>query len=350
LVNVLKAAIAGVGFMSWIHYLAYKRNQRVKLVGFCSRDAKKRAGDWRGIQGNFGPKAELIDVAGLTACEDLDELLANPEIDLIDICLPPYMHVDAACRALAAGKHVFCEKPLGLTTRQCDQIKQAAQQAGRQVLVAQVLPFMGEFQYAYQAARSGQFGQPKRAHFKRIISPPDWIPDFYDASRVGGPLVDLHVHDAHFTCLLFGLPKRVMCSAQVHQGVVKFCHTLMEFDQPGHFVACSSGVTDQRARPFCHGFEVHFEKAVMQYELSVQPQGVEVMPLSVLCADGSAFKPSLEVSDEVAAFSAEIDDLANAIDSGNISDRLSVQHARDAIHICQCLQQSAESGQWVACR
>lgn len=336
--------------MGWIHYLAYQRCKEVQLVGFCSRDEKKRLGDWTGIKGNFGPPGEKIDVSELTVVETLDQMLELPDIDVIDICLPPNLHVETACKALKAGKHVLCEKPLGLNTAECDQILEAARKYQRQVLVAQVLPYMGQFQYAYQSVVDGTYGKPLRGHFKRIISPPDWIPDFYDPKIVGGPLIDLHVHDAHFVRLLFGMPRRVMCSATMKNGLVNFCHTLMEFDEPGIFVATSGGVANQTARPFCHGFELHCEKAVMQFELSVQPQGVEIMPLSVLQQDGTAIQPELPGADDVSGFHEELKDMARSILSGVVEPRLSLQNARDAIHICQCLQQSAETGKWVECK
>lgn len=336
--------------MGWIHYLAYQRCQEVQLVGFSSRDEKKRRGDWSGVKGNFGPPGQQIDLSGLAVYQSLEEMLDDSSIDVIDICLPPNLHVEAACKALEAGKHVLCEKPLGLNTAQCDQILAASLKHNRQVLVAQVLPYMGQFQYAYQSVVDGRYGRPLRGHFKRIISPPDWIPDFYDPESVGGPLIDLHVHDAHFVRLLFGMPRRVICSATMKNGLVNFCHTLMEFDEPGVFVATSGGVADQTARPFCHGFELHCEKAVMQFELSVQPQGVEVMPLSVLLQDSNAVHPELPGADDISGFAAEIQDMARSIRTGVTEPRLSVQYARDAIHICQCLQQSAEIGQWVDCR
>lgn len=346
---MLRAAIAGVGFMGWIHYLAYQRSSNAMLDAFCSRNPAKRAGDWTTIKGNFGPPGEKIPLQGLKVYETLDDILTDPDIDLVDICLPPNLHVDAACRSLQAGKHVLCEKPLGLTTEDCDVILSAADKAERKVLVAQVLPYMGEFQFAYQAALNGTYGKPKSAHFKRVISPPDWIPNFYERSEVGGPLIDLHVHDTHFARLLFGMPSRVMCSAEMKNGLVKFCHSLMEFGDSGAVVATSSGVSDQTARPFCHGFEIQFEKAAMQFELAVLPEGVDIMPLKVLGQDGVAVKPELPVGDEISAFAAEIDDAVASIQTGNLEPRLAGVTARDAIHICQCLQKSAESGNWVSC-
>ena len=141
-----------------------------------------------------------------------------------------------------------------------------------------------------------------------------------------------------------------MCSAEMKDGVVKFCHTLMEFNEPGVIVGTSSGVSDQTARTFCHGFEIQFQSGLMQFELSVLPGGVDMMPLKVMRQDGTAMAPELPSGDEVTAFAAEIDDTVASIRTGKSEPRLDVGIARDAIHICQCLQQSAESGQWVACK
>lgn len=225
----------------------------------------------------------------------------------------------------------------------------AAENAGRSLLVAQVLPYMGEFEFAYRAAQEGRFGRPLRAYFKRIISPPDWIPNFYNRSEVGGPLIDLHVHDTHFVRLLFGMPRRVMCSAELKNGLVKFCHTLMEFEAPGTIIGTSCGVSDQNARPFCHGYEIQFEKALLQFELAAHAGGADTIPLKILGQDGTATQPELAGGDEIAAFAAEIDDAVKSIESGIPESRLDGRIARDAIHICQCLQQSAESGNWVEC-
>ncbi len=346
---MLRAAIAGVGFMGWIHYLAYQRSSHAMLDAFCSRDPQKRAGDWTSIQGNFGPPGEKIPLAELKIYESLDEILADPDVDLVDICLPPHLHVDAACKSLQAGKHVLCEKPLGLTTADCDRMLEASARADRKLLVAQVLPYMGEFAHAYEAFQQGTYGKPKRGFFKRVISPPDWIPNFYEKSEVGGPLIDLHVHDTHFVRLLFGMPSRVMCSAEMKNGLVKYCYSLMEFEQPGIVVATSCGVSDQTARPFCHGFEIQFESSAMQFELAAHTDGAETIPLKVLGQDGTAVQPELSASDEIAAFTAEIDDAVRSIESGNVEAKLDGRIARDAIHICQCLQLSAESKAWVEC-
>ena len=76
----------------------------------------------------------LLDAAPQTRLvDDLETALADPEIDLVDVCLPPHLHFDACVRALQAGKHVICEKPLVSSVREADQLAEVARQSGRDV-------------------------------------------------------------------------------------------------------------------------------------------------------------------------------------------------------------------------
>lgn len=337
---MIRVGLVGIGFMGWIHYLAYQRSESAKLCAFSSREDKKRAGDWRGIRGNFGPPGEQIDVSGLKTSATLDEMVRDPDLDVIDICLPPHLHVEAAIKSVENGKHVFCEKPLGLNTADCDRILSAAKANGRLVMVAQVLPYIGPFAYAAKVAASGEYGKPIGGYFKRIISNPDWIPDFFDPERVGGPLVDLHVHDAHFIRLLFGMPKQVYSRGSTKGSVAKFCHTLFEFDDPAISIAASSGTIDPPGRPFTHGFELYLERATLQFEFAGFTDGGETMPLKVLTTQGEVLRPELPAADDVSAFVDEIADMASSVKTGKVAPRLDGMLARDAIHLCLCQQQS----------
>ena len=59
---------------------------------------------------------------GLEDLDKTDRLLARPEVDLIYIATPPFLHFDQARQALEAGKHVICEKPLAITPDQADEL------------------------------------------------------------------------------------------------------------------------------------------------------------------------------------------------------------------------------------
>ena len=108
--------IVGVGFMGMIHYLAARALSRGRVVALCSRDPRKLAGDWTSIQGNFGPRGTRMDLSGQARYGDFAALLADPNVDLVDLCVPNDEHAPLAIRALEAGKHVLVEKPIALTT------------------------------------------------------------------------------------------------------------------------------------------------------------------------------------------------------------------------------------------
>jgi predicted dehydrogenase len=324
--------------MGWIHQLAYRRSSSATLAAFCSKDPKKRSGDWRGIQGNFGPPGEQIDLGGIQIFESLEDMVRCPDIDVIDICLPPHLHKQAALLAIQHGKDVFCEKPLALHPQDCREIMQAANAHQRIVLVAHVLPYMGAFAYATQIAASKEFGEPVGGHFKRIISEPTWIPDFYDSNKIGGPLVDLHVHDLHWIQLLFGKPQGVHAVGRMRGNVARFAHIVYDYGDRPVAVSSMSGVIDGPARPFTHGFELHLEGATLQHEFAAFSDGAETMPLKIIAADGRILRPDLPASDEVDAFVAEIDDMAASVRSRNPAPRLSGQLAAEAIETAILIQ------------
>ena len=333
---MVKVAIVGVGFMGWIHYLAYQRTAAAKLVAFCSRDAAKRSGDWRGIQGNFGPPGEQIDVSALSAYASLDTLLEDPSIDLVDICLPPHLHADAVARSLAAGKHVLCEKPLALTAAEAETLAGGA--AGR-LMVAQILPFFPEYQLLVAAVADQRFGKLLGGHFKRVIGPPDWIPDFYDPTTVGGPLIDLHVHDAHLIRLLIGMPTAAHSVCRMKAGVPKYVETVFRFADPELVAGATSGVIDQSSRGFTHGYDVQFQRANVQFESAALGDGSGAsIPLTIAHSDGSVERPSDEGAapgDAIAVFVRELDAAARSVTSGKVHPALDAAVAVDAIKICE---------------
>jgi len=346
---MINVGIAGIGFMGWIHWLAYKSVEGVNVAGIFARDEKKRAGDWSDIKGNFGPPGEQVDLSSVPSYESLDGLLNDSNIDVIDICLPPHMHLDAAIKSLKAGRHVFCEKPMALKTEDCEAMVATASNAGKQLLIAHVLPFFPEYAKARQIIESGRYGKLLGGTFKRVISDPSWIADFYDPDRVGGPLVDLHVHDAHFIRLLFGMPRSVSSQGRMRGEVVEYCNTMFNFEEPSLVVSASSGVINQQGRAFTHGFEIHLEKATMQYEFAVVDETPELlMPLTIYNDEGKVERPELGDGDPIRAFEAEIKEMATSIESNHSSTTLSGNLAGDAILICHKQTESVKSGTCVS--
>ncbi len=345
---MLRVGLVGIGFMGWIHYLAYRRVRGIKVAAICSRDERKLAGDWRAIKGNFGPPGELLDLKGVATHRTIEAMLADPNVDVVDICLPPAMHEAVAIAALRAGKHVFCEKPIALSTAAADRMTKAAAKSGKQLLIAHVLPFLPEFAFVLQAVRSEKYGKLLGGHFKRIISDPLWVKDYYDAEKVGGPLLDLHIHDAHFIRLLCGMPNAITSRGRMRGEIVEFVETQFGFADPNLIVTASCGAIKQQGRSFTHAFEIYLEKATLLFDFAMLGGEVHLAtPLCVLDAKGKVLKPELGSGDPVEGFVAEITEVVRSLNKNSPSPILDGQLARDAVILCQKQTQSVRSGKTV---
>ena len=346
----MRIGLVGIGFMGWIHYLAYQQVKGVKLAAVCTRDSKRRAGDWTGIHGNFGPPGQKVNLDGVAKYAQFDDLLDDASIEVVDLCLPPHLHEPASIAALRAGKHVFVEKPMALTAAGCDRMVKAALKAGKQIFVGHVLPFLPEYAAARRLIDSGKYGRVLGGHFTRVISDPSWLKDFFDPDKVGGPLVDLHVHDAHFIRLLLGMPTAVTSQGRLRGDVVEYCNTQFRFADPKLAVSATSGVINQQGRPFTHGFEIHLEKATVFFDFAVMADGKNTsLPLTLLTRKGTVEYPQLRPGDPMlSAFEAEIREVATSCESGRPSQLLGGELARDAIVLCHKQTESVRKGKTIA--
>jgi predicted dehydrogenase len=339
---MIRMGIVGIGFMGVTHYRAAQKLKGARVTAICSRDLKKLAGDWRGIRGNFGDPGTMTDLSKIKKYDRLESLLDDPEIDLVDVCNPTNLHASTAVAALKAGKHVLVEKAIALDTKEADAMLKASERAGKLLMVAHVLPFFPEFAYAAKIVKEGSYGRLLAAHFKRIISKPDWSFEIADAAKTGGPAVDLHIHDTHFIGLLCGVPNKVFSTGMEENRAVSYLTTSYLYGRNGPAVTCSSGAVSQKGRQFVHGFEIYLERATLLYESDVQP-------LTLLLSDGKIKHPKLKGGTDVhAAFAAEIQAAADAVRSGTETDLLSGKLARDALVMCYKECQSVRTGKAVA--
>jgi predicted dehydrogenase len=272
-------------------------------------------------------------------------MLADPSLDVIDITLPPGLHAEIAIQALRAGKHVFCEKPMALTPRDCDRMAAAAAKANRLLLVGHVLPFYPEYAWAYKIVQGGKYGRLLGGSFRRVISDPNWLPHFWSAEQSGGPMLDLHVHDAHFIRLLFGMPEKVTSGGRLRNDLAEFWHTQFQFSDHPYVVEATSGTINQQGRSFEHGFEIHLERATLAFDFAVfGNEGRMLLEPTLLDDKGRVKRPKLSDGDPMDAFLAELREILRAVRTGKPSPILDGNLARDAIVICQKQTESLRKG------
>ncbi len=231
------------------------------------------------------------------------------------------------------------EKCIALEPRDADAMLAASGKAKRLLMVAHVLPFFPEFAYARDAVQTGRHGRLRAAHFKRVISRPDWSADIADPAKTGGPAIDLHIHDTHFIGLLAGVPSKVFSSGCVEDGHVQYLATQYLYKHGEPCVSCCSGALAQKGRPFVHGYEIYLEQATLVYESGT-------IPLTVFTPDGQSQRPKLEGGDDpITAFALELQAAVDGVNSRTEPELLSGKLARDALVMCYRECESVKSGQ-----
>lgn len=328
--------IVGMGFMGTTHLEAARRLRGARVRAIMTSDPRKARGDFRAVGGNFGSGLGKISLAGIRVHADLDSLLADPAVDLVDLCLPTHCHRDASIQALRYDKHVLVEKPIAVTLPDATRMLRAAERAGRLLLVAQVLKFFPEFAFLSEAIRSRRWGKLLRLHTRRVISKPNWEAGSWLSSRAksGGMVIDLHIHDTDFVTYLFGKPKAVTSQGVVRKGQVDFVHTKYHYDRDVPLITTEGGWINRPSLPFEHGFEAFFEKASCYYNSTHAPA-----PVCYEQRKAKEIRPK-----KLDAFRAELQAAVDAVHSGKVPPTLSPETAKLSLKVCLAEERSAIKG------
>lgn len=204
----LKIAIIGNGgICRGSHIKNYCEDDRVDLVAFCDIIEERAAA----LRDEFYPDA--------TVYTDYKELLKDTSIDAVDICTPNYLHSIIAVDAFKAGKHVLCEKPDAIDVTEVLKMKDAADEAGKVLMVIRNNRFVNASQYAKKFIEDGRMGEIYcgRCGWQRRRGIPGkggWFTTKEQSG--GGPLIDLGVHMIDLAVWLMGNPTPIAVSANTY--------------------------------------------------------------------------------------------------------------------------------------
>lgn len=187
-------AIVGAGNMGRAHAEAWSRlglGERIRYV--CTRRP--------GASIPFAPSARVVT--------EFDEVLADPEVDLVSICTPTPSHAELAVRALDAGKHVLLEKPVALDLEGAAAILAADAASDATLMVAHVVRFFAGYRRVRGEVESGRIGVAREVRASRSSAAPTWATWLADETQSGGMLVDFAIHDFDQVNLHLGRPVAV---------------------------------------------------------------------------------------------------------------------------------------------
>ena len=246
---MIKIGLIGCGFMGNMHANCYNNIEGVKV----SAVADVRPEYARAIAGE-----------GVEIYSDGMDLINNADVDVIDICLPTYLHAEYAIAAMDKVKYVFVEKPVALTVAEAEAMIEKSIATGARVQVGQVIRFWDEYVELRRIIGEGKLGRVVNANFRRLSPTPNWGFEnwLHNIERSGGAGQDLHVHDTDFVLSLFGRPESFFSVKNTLGEGNSYVNTLMKYSD---FAVSVEGTWDlPTTHPFEATFRVVFERGVVE--------------------------------------------------------------------------------------
>ena len=330
----MKVGVVGLGFMGSTHLQAYGSVPKAEVAALCSDDEKKLAGDLSSIQGNLNRPGQAMDFGKAARYRKFDDLLADSNVEAVDLCVPSYLHPDLAMKALAAGKHVLVEKPMALTGEACDAMIEAAKKAGKVLMVAQVLRFWPDYAVARERVYSGALGPVKAAMFRRKCAAPAWGKWLKEQDKSGGGVFDLLIHDFDFSLHLLGKPDSITAVGveELDKGI-DIVEARLHYAH-GAPVVISGGWHHPSAYPFSMEFSIVCEGGSLDFHSGLRR-------LTLYGADGKGEEVKLP---EIDGFQAELTAFANACECGQAPENCRPEDSAIATKMTLAMRASRAQG------
>ncbi len=337
--GVVRVGFVGCGRIADVHWLGYRNNPRAKLVALCDTSEAtlaRRGKEW-----------------GVTKLyQDFAQLLADPEVDAIEILTPQKLHESMTLQALAAGKHVALQKPMTTDLASADRMLKAAAESGLVFKVTENYVFYPPLVLARKLIKEGAIGDPISMHIQYVsgteggweVPAEAWTWRVQEAREGRGFATFDHGHHLWSTgWFLLGDPERVFGWIESSDGLV---------DCPAQFQWKVAGAKRFGSCGFAHGdglrvpskyysndewVEVHGSKGILAVARATGD--VHTGPAVVLF-DGTEWKAFDVDSDWGSGFVGATNDFISAI-LDKTPPMLTGQEARGILRFSLALQRSA---------
>lgn len=311
---MLKIGLVGVGGISGAHIPGWENMKEAELVAIC---------DVRPEQMEKYPQYRQYT--------DFDEMLEKEKIDILDICLPTYLHVDFAVKAMEKGINVICEKPISLKEEDVKRAYDTAEANNVKFMIAQVLRFWPEYEFVKSCYETGKYGKLLSGVMHRLGSMPKWSFDNWmmDVNRSGLVPYDLHIHDLDFVIWAFGKPNNdtMRRARKENQDYIAGIYDYDDF-----FIMVESSWYASSDFTFKSGFRFQFEDALLEYtdaKLTIYEANGETVMFNV-SDDKSMGDIGLPSTN---AYENEIEYFMNCVLENKPADKVKPQELSEVINI-----------------
>lgn len=332
----MNVAIVGAGFMGGTHLSAYQKMPDVTVTAIC--DAGEAAG------------RSLAKKAGCPWYEDCSEMLqsAGEKIDVIDICLPTFLHEKFVVLAAQFGKTIFCEKPAALSPEGFTRMTDAVKKGNVTMNIGHVIRYWPEYAYAKKLYDGGRFGNVKYARATRMscvsarAKNGGW---FTKPDRSGGGLFDLHIHDVDYFCYLFGKVKSVYaCGSQNDAGSWNYICSTLNFENG--ISAVAEGISQMpRGFPFTMELNIVGDEQAFYYHMGAGENLYNIDAASRIARVYSEESDPQTVCEEHPdAYFLELRDFIDHAKDGSPVEVITPEAVDHTLRVLTAIKQSLETG------
>jgi predicted dehydrogenase len=332
----INVAVVGLGFMGVTHLRAYLGNPRARVVAVCGASRLPMDGILPGVAGNIKKTDDIQLGPDVEVYRQLGELLADAEVQLVDICTPTPLHAEQVMAALKAAKHVMCEKPLARNAAEAREILKVAATVPGLLMPAMCMRFWPGWNQLAQVVRERTYGKVMAARFRRVSVLPAWgrQGSYGGGNDPGGALFDFHIHDTDFVNHLFGRPVSVFSSGTVGtDGSIQ--HVVTQYHYPGGPAVHAEG-SWLLTEGFNMGYTLYCERGILDFDLG---RGAEALQIK---EPGQSSRTI--AFDAVDGYGAEIDYMLDCVATGRAPQIVTGQDGLTALEICEAEEQSLRTG------
>ncbi|MBW8864408.1 MAG: Gfo/Idh/MocA family oxidoreductase [Verrucomicrobia bacterium] len=288
-----------------------------------------------GVNGNLGDSSALTLGPGVRYYRRFDDLIADGEVEVVDICTPTALHPAQVTAAMRAKKHVLCEKPLGKDAVEVRGMLRAINGTQRFLMPAMCMRFWPGWAEMKQIVAEKTHGAVLAANFRRVSAKPSWSKAGVHA---GGALYDLHIHDTDFVHYLFGRPQKVF-STGITDASGNIDHVVTQYifaDGPVVHAEGSWLLSDG----FNMAFTLHCQSATIDFDLA---RGAGALQIARRGRTQRMLKPT-----GTDGYSAEIRYFVNCVARGEKPSVVTAHDCVTTLEILRAEEKSVRSGRPVA--
>ncbi|NPV53595.1 MAG: Gfo/Idh/MocA family oxidoreductase [Firmicutes bacterium] len=330
----LRVGLLGAGFIAGVHVDAYAKLQGATVTAVADVNTEAASA----LAGKCG---------GANVYSNPDDLIADESIDVVDVCLPTFLHEKYVVAAARAGKHILCEKPIALNLEQAERMVEATGKAGVMFMVAHVVRFWPEYLAAKQVIDSGELGRPVEVAAARLSTTPVWSADNWilKPELSGGAALDLHIHDLDYVNWVLGKPMSVFARGlKSEKGALDHIVTMISYEAGGT-ANVEGGWMMPEDFPFTTILRIVCEKGCVDFQaragVNIEAREAAKPALAVHKRGEKVRYPEVPSRD---AYLAEIEYFIKCIETNTPPSMVTPQDAVTALKVALAARTSVETG------